>query len=283
MLAIKIMAHNYKFASHLIIDLPSNPFTSIVRIFVFIPIFLALLSCEKKAFRTSTPAMEGTILQKEGVWLNRKAIPKRNDIIAFTYAGQENGTFLFRMVAEPGDSLRIENGLIYIDGHLQNYPSTLQYSYKIISDFVIPDEKLEAWGLTEMPRRFGDSYLIHTNPQIASKIKNMPGIQSVQRIIHTQEYLEYQIFKDFSGWNKDNLGVFYLPKAGDILPKESFERYAEAILIYENEKLNNQEEYQVKYSYCFVMGDNRDNSLDSRYIGIIPINNVKGTVSKQYK
>jgi len=96
-------------------------------------------------------------------------------------------------------------------------------------------------------------------------------------------------FPEALGYTRDNWGPMRVPKKGDILAlnDSSFytwrmfirreghqvERSGESILIDGRAAT----EYVVERDYCFGMGDNRDNSLDSRYWGFVPVENVVGT------
>jgi signal peptidase I len=66
--------------------------------------------------------------------------------------------------------------------------------------------------------------------------------------------------------------------------------YKKIISLYENNKLivkgNSiyingilSNSYIIKQDYYFVLGDNRDNAIDSRHWGFLPEKNIKGKVS----
>jgi signal peptidase I len=93
----------------------------------------------------------------------------------------------------------------------------------------------------------------------------------------------------YNNWNRDNMGPIYIPEAGKSveLNKETLPFYKKVIGEYEGNdlKVNGDEiringevetSYTFKQDYYWMMGDNRHNSLDSRYWGFVPADHIVG-------
>ncbi len=127
------------------------------------------------------------------------------------------------------------------------------------------------------------------------KLKSDSRISFVKRQISKES--EDGIFTDIldgkpsskNSWNKDSMGPIYIPEAGKTvaLNKENLPLYKKVIGEYEGNdlKVNGDEiringqiatSYTFKQDYYWMMGDNRHNSLDSRYWGFVPADHIVG-------
>lgn len=98
------------------------------------------------------------------------------------------------------------------------------------------------------------------------------------------------IFPINKPWNVDWYGPLTIPKKGDVitLTEENLPEYKKLITEYEGNELSFRDgkfyingvqtnKYTVKLDYYFMMGDNRDASLDARYFGFVPETHIVGS------
>ncbi len=134
-----------------------------------------------------------------------------------------------------------------------------------------------------------NKYNINLTAKNAEIIKNLPSTIFL-------EQFSYQLKDDSTfphsplySWNFDNFGPIYIPKKGATvnINLEVLPLYKRVITEYEGNtlqvagnqiKINGEvvNSYTFKQDYYWMMGDNRNNSIDARGWGYVPFNHVFG-------
>ncbi|OXG03645.1 signal peptidase I [Flavobacterium araucananum] len=207
-----------------------------------------------------------------------------------------------RCVGIPGDSLEIREGNIYINGKISQMPESAKAQYNFLIDtkgeVISQDALVNRYGAREgMKDENGNFALINTGQYFltltdkeAALIANNPIVKGVSKHLSPKGE-DGGVFPHVPslGWNMDNFGPIYIPRKGTIIKLDikSLPFYKRIIEEYEHNtlKIRGNEiiingkvstTYTFKQDYYWMMGDNRQNSLDARYWGYVPFNHVVG-------
>jgi signal peptidase I len=207
-----------------------------------------------------------------------------------------------RCVAIAGDSLEIRDGNIYINGKIPQLPESAATQFNFIVDTqgqtISQDVLVHRYGAREgMKYENGDFALTNTGQYYltltdkeAAAIANNPVVKEVKKYL-SPKGKDGGVFPHIPslGWNIDNFGPIYIPKKGTTikLDLKTLPFYKRIIKEYEQNDLKIHGNaivingivsttYTFKQDYYWMMGDNRQNSLDARYWGYVPFDHVIG-------
>ncbi len=239
-------------------------------VFVLVAFFF-LNSFVLASFEVPTGSMENEIMAGDFLFVNKflyggttpRTIPftnvrlpwfrvpairsvERGDVIVFEFPGQRDEIrspefmfYLKRAVALAGDTVQVINRVLYINGKAAPIPRHMKFNAFHVKPAGLADDR---------------------------------------------------IFPPGAPFNEDNWGPMAVPRKGDVIPlnASSFAQWR-VFIGREGHHASLEapgkvfvdglpvDHYTVEQSYLFGMGDNRDNSLDGRFWGFIPEENIVGT------
>jgi len=239
--------------------------------------------------------------------------PLKGDIIVFEYPGDRDEIhhdevvqYIKRCVGVPGDTVEVRDKMLYVNGVEFMHPPGMHFRIdlpELSSSGIHLIDSGGKGGSVPLGEGFGHQLVNVEGKNSEGSNNPYPDVSAEEYFrqpskfrlnVESKDEADMRIFPQGAMWNHDNYGPLRVPKKGDVVTLDAdgyrkwhilIRREGHTIDLVRNQVIVDGKpatSYALERNYYFMMGDNRDNSEDSRFWGFVPEDNIVGQAMVVY-